>query len=91
MAVVLRRKTNGVGDEYVVEERIITVAEDTAQALTLAFTPNDPTKVLVSSPNGPDQRNGFDYEVVGSTLNWNGKALETLLEAGDILIVNYFI
>ena len=88
MSVVLRRK--GVGGDFFVEERTISAAEAAAEQLTLANTPGNPATVTLNVPTGVIQRNGFDYDVVGANIVWGGFALETILEAGDILIISYF-
>ena len=90
MAIIRAKSQAGSGD-FVVEERTITAAEAAAKKLTLAFTPDEPTEVRMFSPCGPIQRYDFDYDVInGNEVNWDFKALETLIEEGDVFIFHYF-
>lgn len=86
-----RRIRVSVNGNQVTEYRELNATEALAKELTLTFTPNDATKVLLDLPNGTTQIYDFDYEVVGNILRWGGKALETILEETDKLRVFYFI
>lgn len=74
-----------------VEYREITALEATNMELTLADTPTNPNNVKVDALCGPAQELGFDFEVLGNIISWNGKALETVLEEGHKLRIEYFI
>ena len=72
-----------------VEYRTITVGEETAKALTLAFTPSTASYVMVDVIGGSAQVFGSDYSVSGSSLSWSGLGLDGVLSAGDKLRINY--
>ena len=75
-------------DTLEIEERVLTALEATNRELTLANVPN-PDKLILDIPNGTSQVKGFDFEIVGQVLTWDGYALETLLEAGDRFRILY--
>lgn len=85
------RKRVSIAGSQVVENRTVSAAEATAKELTLSATPKDASKVSFSFPNGSDQVNGTDFSVSGDVLSWNGLSLETLIEAGDVITLTYFI
>lgn len=85
MSVVASRKFSNRTVEFFELDAL----EASAQAITLSSTPTNPGNVVLDAPNGPIQINGFDFEVTGAVVSWAGKALETILEAGDKLIIIY--
>jgi hypothetical protein len=72
------------------EYRTITVGEAAAMQLTLANTPNDPTKVMLDFIGGTSQEYGVDYSVTGNVLTWNGYALQSVLDTGDRIRILYW-
>lgn len=55
----------------------------------LADTPIISQNVIVTPEGGITQIYGIDYSVSGDRLVWDGLGLESVLEQGDILIVQY--
>lgn len=76
------------GDVLIVEERVLTAGEASAQEFQLTDTP-DPDKLILDLPCGTSQIKDSDFEVVGDKIRWNGFSLETLLAAGDNIRVLY--
>lgn len=72
-----------------VETRTLTTNEILNKKLILAETSVIASSVTVNSPNGPIQIIGQDFIVTGNEVSWNGYGLETILEAGDKLIIVY--
>lgn len=81
--------SGGGGVALEVEYRTITLAEETAEALTLAATPSSATKVMVDVIGGSSGHYGVDYIVTGSTLDWSSLGYSGLLSAGDVLRIHY--
>jgi hypothetical protein len=57
--------------------------------VTLSAQPANPNTVTLVPSGGPAQINGIDFEVVGLILSWENLGLETFLEAGEVLIIQY--
>jgi hypothetical protein len=79
----------GGGANVKTEYRVISGAEATAKSLTLIATPTTPGEVILGVSGGGLQFFGDDFTVYGSTLSWNGLALDGILTTGDKLIINY--
>jgi hypothetical protein len=60
-----------------------------AKQITLSGSPTYPNRVQVLFAGGPAQAYGVDYTVSGLVLSWSGLGMETLVEAGDTLIIEY--
>lgn len=70
----------------------ITVTADmvyNAQA-QLSGTPVQPTRVLVDIVGGISQGYQNDFMISGSMILWSQMGLQTLLEVGDVLRIQYF-
>lgn len=91
MAVIVPPSStvSSIDNAYIVEVRILTLAEATAKEITLTQTPTDPAKVTLDLIGGTSQQVGQDFSVSGDVLSWNGLALETVLEEGDKLRIIY--
>jgi hypothetical protein len=74
-----------------VEYRTITAPEAAAKQLTLATTPIDSAKVILAVSGGGSQMLGPDFTVSGTTLSWNGLALDGILNSGDQIYITYAI
>lgn len=77
-------------------EEKITLSEDdiTNKYIDLEFIPATPSSVSLFPNGGIKQLYGTDYEVVTDgtdikRLSWNGLNLQNILEANDIIIINY--
>lgn len=57
--------------------------------VTLSEAPSNPASVVVTPVGGPVQIITIDYTVQNNELIWDGFGLDTFLEAGDILVVQY--
>lgn len=74
-----------------VESRTITSGEALAKSLTLAFTPNDPTKVVVDIISVGPQLYSDDFTVSGATLSWSGLGMDAIpIETGDRFRIVYW-
>ena len=51
--------------------------------------PQNPNNVVVTPTGGPVQVVNLDYSVQNNILSWDGLGLDTFLEAGDVLVVQY--
>ncbi len=58
--------------------------------ITLTLPPDLSYTVSVTPRNGCTQFRGPDFIVIGSNLSWSGLTLDSLLEVGDVLQVDYF-
>jgi hypothetical protein len=81
--------TGGSSTPLAIEYRTVTAGENTAKQLTLGATPLDPTKVILAIAGAPTQVYGTDFTVSGTTLSWNGTALDGILSTGDQLLIEY--
>lgn len=57
--------------------------------LDLPSTPTDATKVTVDVCAGCMQANGIDFTVSGARINWNSLGMETVISAGDSIVIHY--
>lgn len=73
-----------VQDNYLVNTTILA-----NKSVLLSETPADPFKVELIVYGGIEQEPGVDFLVTGSTLSWDGLALELLLEEGNRFSVRY--
>jgi hypothetical protein len=71
------------------EYRTISLGEETAKSLSLAFTPSTPSYVIVDVIGGSAQEFATDFTVSGSVLSWNGLGLDGVLSTGDKLRICY--
>jgi hypothetical protein len=67
----------------------LTSTNITNKYVTLSQTPKTVSAVSVCPVGGIPQQYGVDYTVSGTTLSWSSLGLEDILEATDILIVEY--
>jgi len=73
-----------------VEYRTITSGEALAKSLTLAFTPNLATNVMLDTIGGTAQIYGTDYTVSTNVLSWSGLGLDGFLDTGDNVRILYW-
>lgn len=67
----------------------VTGADITNQGFTLAYTPDDDSRVLIDIQGGPRQFPGLDYSVSGSAVSWASLGLEDIVIAGSKLLITY--
>lgn len=85
-----QKQSSFTKDGLVVETRTLTALEGSEKKITLAYTPYNFSQVILSLPCGSIQINGTDFEILSPNfLSWDDKALETLLEENDVLIISY--
>ncbi len=73
-----------------VDEHQVTAGEITAKEFTLTNTPVSASTVALFYVGGSVQLKTIDYIVTGGNkINWSGLGLESLLIAGDYLVVTY--
>lgn len=77
-------------NSYIVNNRTVSLAEETAKQLTLTATPTNSNEVIVQIVDGVNLRNGSDYIITGNIMDWNGYGLDGVLEAGDQLTIWFF-
>lgn len=70
-----------------VEIFVLSPTDISNKYVTLANTPANLDKTLLTVIGGPMQSYGDDFEVSGNQLTWNMLFLDGVLEAGDILVV----
>jgi hypothetical protein len=61
-----------------------------AKKITLTLPPDLSYTVSVTPRNGCTQFEGPDFIITGSELSWANLSLDSLLEVGDVLQVDYF-
>jgi len=74
--------------ENVYEVTLVT-SDITNKYITLPTAPFIPDKTLLTIIGGPMQEYGVDFTISGAVLSWNGLALDGVLVAGDILIIQF--
>jgi len=81
--------TGGGSANYKVEEITLTSTDIIDKEVSLQQTPID-SNTLLDVMQGPSQRFGVDFNIIGNVLTWDSLGLDNLLEVGDILRVAYF-
>lgn len=61
----------------------VTGGEAAAKQITLSPTPATPSQVAVDVKGGGPQVMGDDFDITGAVFDWNGFALDGILDAGD--------
>lgn len=82
--------TPSAGTVPIVEYRELTLLEAVQKELTLSSVPTDSSLVQMDVISGGPQQLNYDYSVIGSTLSWNGLALDGILSQGNKLRISYF-
>jgi len=80
-----------INDNTFTEIKQVTATEDLAKQIILEQTPTDNLKVIIDIVGGTSQVHGTDFIVFGNTLDWNGLGMETIIDEGDIIRINYVI
>lgn len=68
---------------------ILNPADITAKEVTLPSTPAFPSDVRLTVSNAPIMINSVDFVIIGDKLNWAGKEIDGLIEAGETITVEY--
>lgn len=81
----------GVGGELVTDDYVVTATDIANKGITLPKEVYSATGFFLSVFMGNQQRNGVDYLIQdgGTFLDWDGLALEGLLEEGDVIHFRY--
>jgi hypothetical protein len=74
---------------YNVDMIVVSAGQEAAKEVILSSAPTTATNTLLLIQGGVNQFYGDDYTVSGSTLSWNGLALDGILAAGDKLTIIY--
>ena len=69
---------------------ILSETDISHKKIALTLTPDLSYTVSVTPRNGCTQFRGPDFIVTGSELSWENLTLDSLLEVGDVLQVDYF-
>lgn len=80
-----------IEQNFFIEIRELTLAEETSKSLQLTQTPAANNKVTFDLIGGPPQADPDDFAVTGDIVSWNGKTLETVLAEGDKIRLIYII
>jgi hypothetical protein len=78
------------GASYAVQTFTLSSTDITNGYVTLAGAPSIPAETLLTVVGGPMQDYGVDFVVSGSQLTWSAYALQGVLAASDILIVQTY-
>lgn len=70
--------------------RTIDSTEFANKQLTLPIAPAAPAQVLVDFIGGGAQIFGVDFNISGTTLDWDSLGLDVLIEEGDTLRITYY-
>lgn len=79
----------GGGGSYNIDKFTLSGTDITNKSVTLSAAPTTASDTRLAVIEGIEQDYGVDFTVSGSTLDWNGLGLESLLVAGDKIIVVY--
>ena len=79
----------GGGGGGFVERFTLDAGDLAAKNVTLGTSPTDPGSIQFVVIGGPDQNKDVDFSLSGTTVSWNGLALDGILEIGDQLIISY--
>ena len=59
-----------------------------AKAVNLQHTPDGNVELIILSAN--PQVETIDWQIIGSSISWNGLDIDGILETGDILSIKYY-
>jgi len=68
----------------------ITAEEMETKSFNLPDVPNHTALMIFRPIGGPTQTIGLDFNITGSTILWEGYALDGILEEGDVISISYF-
>lgn len=68
---------------------ILTSEHISQKSVVLSMIPPNLNHVVVTPSGGPIQLINVDFLVQENILSWDGLGLDTFLEAGDVLVVQY--
>ena len=77
----------GPGADFYVEQFVLSGAEASAKAVTLATAPTNAARTVLIVKGAGGQYYGDGFIVSGTTLSWGGLELDGVLEAGDRLSI----
>lgn len=80
----------GANGEWTKFTRVISASDIIGKSFTISPTPLDVNEVVVKIASAPDQNQGLDYSITGSTFSWNGLGLDGVLEENDTVVLYYF-
>jgi hypothetical protein len=75
--------------QYNSQKFTLTPTEIANKFVTIEKTPVVLNRTTLNVIGGVEQSYGVDFIVIGNQVTWNGYLLETLLEAGDEIIIKY--
>jgi len=73
------------------EERRLSTAEILAKTLLLSSAPSPDVRVKLFPEGGIPLIQGIHFSVFGATINWAGYEVESVFEADDLIVVEYFV
>lgn len=74
---------------YNVDKFTLSGTDITNKYVTLSGSPTTPSDTILNIVGGVVQNYSTDFTITGSQLGWNGLALDGMLTAGDILLVQF--
>lgn len=79
------------GGGYKSETFILDSTMISNKQVNLSVINAEPSETLLFVAHGTIQKFGVDFTAVGSVVSWTGLGLETIIDVGDILIIQYKI
>lgn len=77
------------GQYFFNDTKIITSDNINSKSLDLSHAPINPQAVFFIPVGGPEQHYEIDFIIEGSTLKWDGRGLDGLLEVNDRVSIFY--
>jgi len=87
---VLEQQGEGVIKYFVIENLELSAGDITNKEITLGYPPLTSNSFYVAISGGILQSIETDYTIVGQVLKWDGLGMESILVAGDIIVVMYY-
>lgn len=81
---------SGIDEDVKQEYRTLTALEASNKEIVLLEAPTTPNKTQLDIIGGSSQEYSSDFIVVGNVLSWSGLQLDTTLNEGDRIRVQYF-
>jgi hypothetical protein len=79
-----------IASESMTESIILTQLDIDNKNIRLGKVPLTPSTISLTPSGGPRQIYGLDFEIIDSNLlSWDGKGLDSFLEDGDVLFIQY--
>ena len=74
-----------------VQNLTVAIADVLTGQISLALAPFDPSSTVVDIIGEGAQLYGTDFTVTGNILSWSGRGMASVISAGDVLRIQYFV